>query len=155
VQGDVAATSPSFFGITNSLMMIQRCKDVEDVYMRNQAILIIVLFILLIPTQSATTHNIDQADNGFQPSAEKTLEGIPYVWQEINGFCSWAASSVLFQAAGVDADMYTLFAASTVGFSFASARYNDTLIALPGVFYRQDFNTYLAAQVFGLNMTIY
>jgi hypothetical protein len=101
----------------------------------------------------ATSQRFDRTNHIF--SGEGLIDDVPYVWQEINGFCSWAAASIMFQSAGIPADMYTLFAASTAGFSFVSARYNDTLIPLPGVYYRQDINTLIAAQVFGLNLTFY
>ena len=108
-----------------------------------------------ILTQNSSSIYVSSDGSDYSLSNEGLIQDVPYVWQEINGFCSWAAASIMFQSAGIPADMYTLFAASTVGFSFASVRYNASLLALPGVYYRQDLNTFIAAQVFGLNLTYY
>jgi hypothetical protein len=123
--------------------------------MRLFALLIVVTLLMPVMVQNNSLMISNNVGSDYTLSNEGLIEGVPYVWQEINGFCSWAAASIMFQSAGVPADMFTLFAASTVGFSFASARYNATLIAFPGVYYRQDLNTYIASQVFGLNLTFY
>ncbi|MFW9909752.1 MAG: hypothetical protein ACFFEF_14365 [Candidatus Thorarchaeota archaeon] len=91
----------------------------------------------------------------FLPSEEVLLSGIPYVWQEINGFCAWAATSVAMQAAGADLDLYDVFAASTIGFSFAYIHYNDTILMYPGAIYTQAEPTDFISDQYGINYTIY
>ncbi len=91
----------------------------------------------------------------FEPSEERVLDGVPYVWQEINGFCNWAAVTIAFQHAGASVNMHDVFAASGIGFSFAYAQYQDVLSAINGALYRQDVNTYFASQIFGLDTIIY
>ncbi|TXT55331.1 MAG: hypothetical protein BAJATHORv1_40242 [Candidatus Thorarchaeota archaeon] len=94
-------------------------------------------------------------DNRISKSSVETLDGVPYVWQELNGYCAWAATSILFQYAGADLDLGGIFAASTVGYSFAYIRYNDTFLMFPGVMYQQVEPTAFAADLYNLNFTLY
>ncbi len=92
---------------------------------------------------------------GGHVPAGTTISGVPYVWQELNGFCTWAALTTAFRCAGADIDMYDMFALTGVGFSFAYLRYNDTMIMYPGVMYMQAEPADFAADLLGLNLTIY
>jgi hypothetical protein len=83
------------------------------------------------------------------------LTGIPYVWQEINGFCAWAATSSVMQYHGADVSLHDLFALSGIGFSFAYIRYNDTLLIYPGALYQQIDPANLACELVGLNYSVY
>ena len=98
--------------------------------MRLFTLAIILSLVMPILAQNSSSIYVSSDGSDYSLSNEGLIQDVPYVWQEINGFCSWAAASIMFQSAGVPADMYTLFAASTVGFSFASVRYNDSLLAL-------------------------
>ncbi len=90
------------------------------------------------------------------PSADSTvLEGVPYVWQEINGFCAWAATSILMQYEGASLDLHDIFAVSGVGFSFAYYQRNDTMLIFPGAIYEQIDPVFFMAELYGLNYTIY
>ncbi len=83
------------------------------------------------------------------------LQGVPYVWQEINGFCNWAATTILLRYAGVEMTMHDLLAVSGVGFAFAYIKYNDTMMAFPGAIYQQVDPVFFVAQLYGLNYTLY
>ncbi len=83
------------------------------------------------------------------------LDGVPYVWQEINGFCAWAAESVVLQYLGFDLTLHDLFAVSTIGFSWAYIKYQDTMLMYPGAIYQQVEPTKFVADLYGLNLTFY
>ncbi|MDF1540489.1 MAG: C39 family peptidase [Candidatus Thorarchaeota archaeon] len=88
-------------------------------------------------------------------SSEGLLQDVPYVWQEINGYCAWAATSMAMKYAGADVDLHDVFAASTIGFSYAYIHYNDTILTYPGVMYTQAEPTDFIADLYGINYTIY
>jgi hypothetical protein len=87
--------------------------------------------------------------------SEGIVENVPYVWQEINGLCAWAATSVAAQAAGIDLDLHDVLAATSVGLSFAYVRHNDTWLIYPGAIYMQAEPTQFLADLYGLNLTMY
>ncbi|TFF93113.1 hypothetical protein EU546_06660, partial [Candidatus Thorarchaeota archaeon] len=94
--------------------------------------------------------------NATFPTADEGLvPGVQYVWQEINGFCAWAATAMAMQAAGADVGLYDVFAASTIGFSFAYFDMNDTRLLFPGALYTQVEPTQFLAELYGLNYTLY
>ena len=83
------------------------------------------------------------------------LPGVDYIWQEINGFCAWAATATAMRYAGADVDLYDIFALSGIGTSFAYIRYNDTLLIYPGALYQQMEPTAFLAEIYGLNLSVY
>ncbi len=83
------------------------------------------------------------------------MTDVPYVWQEINGFCAWAATAMALQYAGADVGMHDVFALSSIGFSYAYIHYNDTILMYPGAFYDQVGPTDLVSYLYGINYTIY
>lgn len=98
----------------------------------------------------------DPAIGIHTPSADSAvLEGVPYVWQEINGFCAWAATSIVMQYEGAPLDLHDIFAVSGVGFSFAYYQRNDTLLIFPGAIYQQIDPVVFMTDLYGLNYTIY
>ncbi|MBD3404554.1 MAG: hypothetical protein GF411_00285 [Candidatus Lokiarchaeota archaeon] len=115
---------------------------------------LLISTIFAIPILGVTSAS-DSIDTVFSKTSVKTLDGVPYVWQELNGYCAWAATSILFQYAGVDLDLGGIFAASSVGYSFAHIRYNDTFLMFPGVLYQQVEPTDFAADLYNLNFTLY
>lgn len=92
---------------------------------------------------------------GMVPLGQGIVSGVPYVWQEINGFCNWAGTSILLQSVGVDADLHDVLALTGVGFSFAYIRYNDTILIYPGAFFQQIFPVKFVTDLYGLNYTLY
>ena len=93
--------------------------------------------------------------HAYTPAAAIEVTGIPYVWQEINGFCMWAAVSMALQHAGVPLDLHELFAASGIGFSASYLRYEENMLFVPGVFYRQLDPLETVTSFYGLNTSIY
>jgi hypothetical protein len=117
------------------------------------AILLVVLIAVPVTAQEPTAIIEHQspfivADTGLLPAHD-------YVWQEINGFCAWAATAMAMQYAGVDLTMHDVFAASTIGFSFAYFRFDDTLLMYPGALYTQVEPTQFLANLYGVNYTLY
>ena len=120
--------------------------------------LAIIAFLLLLafPSNLAPVEFRPESTlNQFQPSDVELLPDVPYVWQEINGFCAWAAVSMALQYIDVELDLNDVFAASTIGFSFANIRFNDTFLIFPGVIYTQAEPTDFVSDLYGVNYTIY
>jgi hypothetical protein len=91
----------------------------------------------------------------FVPSADALLPPQEYVWKEINGFCAWAATAMAMQYAGVDVDLYDVFALSTIGFSFAYFKFDDTFLVFPGALLTQVEPTHFMTNLYGVNYTQY
>ncbi|MFX1416848.1 MAG: hypothetical protein ACFFC0_08545, partial [Promethearchaeota archaeon] len=124
--------------------------------MKRLALLISVTLLLtaMISTggHPAASYNLGSYANA---ATEGLVTGVPYVWQEINGLCAWAATSIAFQSAGVPLDLHDVLAVTSVGYSFAYLNYNDTMVMYPGPIYMQAEPTQFAADLYGLNMTVY
>jgi hypothetical protein len=115
--------------------------------------LILISVVFLAPQLSIAAQ--PPSNHGVKANSEGIVENVPYVWQEINGLCAWAATSAAVQAAGVDLDLHDVLAATSVGFSFAYVRYNDTWLIYPGAIYMQAEPTQFLADLYGLNLTMY
>ncbi|MHA1949123.1 MAG: BtrH N-terminal domain-containing protein [Candidatus Thorarchaeota archaeon] len=128
-------------------------------YNRNRfGIVIIAMFILGLITPDVSSANIVDVSTEIEfasSSYSGNVTGVPYVWQEINGFCHWAAYSMIIQSAGVPLDMYSLFAATGIGFSASYLRYETNMLFFPGPFYIQTVSTMAVEDIFGLNITMY
>jgi len=112
-------------------------------------------FLLLTPALAQSNSNNYVLDSEFTPSAEGILPPVSYVWQEINGFCAWAATAIAMQYAGAEVTLYDIFAATTIGFSFAYFNVNDTVLMFPGALYSQAEPTNYVADLYGLDYTLY
>jgi len=122
----------------------------------------IFVFALLVLSVSPVAQVVTESDAGraiptgsHALSNAVVLPGVPYVWQEINGLCNWAALSIIFQYLGVDLTLHDVLAASGAGFSWAYVRSNDTLFMFPGALFQQLEPTELMADLYGLNLTLY
>ncbi|MFW9926559.1 MAG: hypothetical protein ACFFDM_07335, partial [Candidatus Thorarchaeota archaeon] len=98
--------------------------------MKSSSVLVLAFVLMLMIPVSA--YGATQPQSTFTLSAEALLPSQEYIWQEINGFCAWAATAMAMQYAGVDLDLYDVFAASTIGFSFAYFRYDESFLMFPG-----------------------
>ena len=126
-------------------------KEMTRMKSSSVAVLAFVLLLLVpVVAQGATT-----PQTTFSPSAQALLPSQEYVWQEINGFCSWAATAMAMQYAGADVGLYDVFAASTIGFSFAYFRYDDAFLMYPGALLTQIEPTDFLADLYGVNYTQY
>ncbi len=124
-------------------------------FFRNKfGLIIIVAFILStgIPQTSAT----DVVKIDYNTSADTgEVEGIPYVWQELNGFCHWAALSMALQSIGVQLDLAQVCAATGMGFTAGYVRYEDTLMFVPGCMYKQQSTLVTIADLLGFEVEFY
>ncbi len=127
-------------------------------FVRNRiGIIIILVFILSVgtPDVSSTSEVRNVSERSFEGcSVAGTVTDVPYVWQEINGFCHWAAYSMILQYAGVPVNLYSLSAATGIGFSASYLRYDTNMLFIPGPFYRQMVSTMVINEIYGLNITM-
>ena len=117
------------------------------------AMILVVLIVFPVLSQDSTI--LPEKQSSFIVADSGLLPALDYVWQEINGFCAWAATAMAMQYAGVDLTLHDVFAASTVGFSFAYFRFDDTWLMFPGTLYTQAEPTHFLAELYGVNYTIY
>ena len=78
---------------------------------------------------------ITTSEIGFSVSQE--ISGVPYVWQEVNGFCFPSSLSMVLQSMGLDLSLYDILAATGSGFSMVSISVNEAMTFFPGVMVRQ------------------
>ncbi len=143
----------------DTLMMLLYGIKSGDTHLRYSALIFMTILVLAaipiaanpLATSPANVHQSSQ----LAYEGDVLLSDVPYVWQEINGFCSWAATAMAMQHAGAPVELHDLFALSTVGFSYAYIRYNDTMLMFPGAIYQQVEPTKLATDLYGLNFSIY
>ncbi len=143
----------------DTLMMLPYGIKSGDTHLRYSALIFMAILVLAaIPVAAnpiATSPASERSSSQLTYEGEGLLSGVPYVWQEINGFCAWAATAMAMQHAGAPVDLHDLFALSTVGFSYAYIRYNDTMLMFPGAIYQQIEPTKFATDLYGLNLSIY
>lgn len=125
----------------------------EMTRMKSWSVVALAFVLLLMVPVVANGATVPQST--FSPSADALLPSHDYVWQEINGFCAWAATAMAMQYAGVDVDLYDVFAATTIGFSFAYFRYDDAFLMYPGALLTQVEPTDFLADLYGVNYTQY
>lgn len=124
--------------------------------MRKLPIMILLMtFLLLTPAIMQSNSDYTHLETSYIPSSEAILPPVSYVWQEINGFCAWAATAMAMQYAGADVSLYDVFAASSIGFSFAYFHINDTMLMFPGSLYTQAEPTDYLAGLYGIDYTLY
>jgi hypothetical protein len=123
--------------------------------------LLVLLCILTFTVSSAghPTAAIIEQDPGLSvvrnPSTSGYIEDVPYVWQEISGYCFPSALSMALQTMGVKMDLATLFAATGAGFSAVYVNLGDFWGFYPGVMARQTqwFDSF--CELHGLESEIY
>ncbi len=121
----------------------------------SMATVMILVVLIVLPVLSQDSAILPEKQSSFIVADSGLLPSRDYVWQEINGFCAWAATAMAMQYAGVDLTLHDVFAASTVGFSFAYFRFDDTWLMFPGTLYTQAEPTHFLAELYGVNYTIY
>jgi len=125
----------------------------------NSAILLLLLISVLSTPVGMDSHNVvteswteAQID---QHATSDCISDVPYVWQEINGYCFSAALSMVLQGMGMNLDMYDLFVAMGTGFSAMYINVGSELRFYPGIFIRQMSYFEFFCELYGLDMIIY
>lgn len=119
--------------------------------------LVLLLTIISIPFPTNTgeldlpSSSIDSA-NSSKPVEH--VEDVPYVWQQLNGYCHWAAISMVLQSVGVPLDLAGVFAASGIGFAAFMVRDDAALHFWPGPWVRQMVPVTIVSDFYGLNLTL-
>jgi hypothetical protein len=119
--------------------------------MYSSILLIIVLSMTVIPVGVVE----DVPTQGLNFSLGEEITGVPYVWQEINGFCFPSALSMVLQSMGLDLSLYDILAASGSGFSMVSISVNEAMTFFPGVMVRQLPWFEFITDLYGLEMQFY
>ncbi len=122
---------------------------------RLQVLFLVLMLAVMLPSSYSSDVRTDIPARQVIAQEDVLISGVPYVWQEINGFCAWAATSSVMQYHGADITLHDLFALSGIGFSFAYIRYNDTLLMFPGALYQQIDPANVACELVGLNYSVY
>ncbi len=80
------------------------------------------------------------------------IPSVPYVWQEINGFCNWAAVTIMLDYyTDIDSNLAHTLSLSGAGWGFSYVRSGPTVMMLPGVFSSQMEDTDFIADLYGLD----
>jgi len=83
------------------------------------------------------------------------IRDVPYVWQEVNGYCASASISMVLQSMGMDLDLHDLFSAMGTGFSAIYIGIDQSRIFYPGVLIRQPEYLQYFFDLYGLEFTTY
>ncbi len=125
---------------------------------RNKIGIIIILVVILsagaLRTSDTNTARVVEIDYSLSTDAGE-VTGVPYVWQEINGFCYWATLSMALQSIGIHLDLAEVMAASGIGFTAGYVRYEDTLMLVPGSMFRQQSTLDTIADLLGFEVEFY
>ena len=120
-----------------------------------------LLFILTIMLMSITAMPVQMygITNDYSPrftmAESKEITGVPYVWQEVNGFCVASALSMVLQSMGLDLNLYDTLAASGSGFSMVSISVDEAMTFYPGVMVRQIPWIEFFTDLYGLKFQFY
>ncbi|MFW9809519.1 MAG: C39 family peptidase [Candidatus Thorarchaeota archaeon] len=116
-------------------------------------LLILMLSLASMQIDADPEMNIQSQENTFTVCDE--IQGVPYVWQEVNGFCFPSALSMVLQSMGLSLSLYDILAASGSGFSIVSASFDETMMIYPGVMVRQMPWFEFFTDLYGLEMQFY
>ncbi len=120
-------------------------------------IIIIVVISLSVGVPGVSTLNTTsllKIDHSLSADSGE-VAGVPYVWQELNGFCHWATLSMQLQSIGIQLDLAEVFAASGAGFTAGYVRFEDTWVFVSGPGYRQQSNLATFADLLGFEIEFY
>ncbi|MHA3963780.1 MAG: hypothetical protein AM325_009585, partial [Candidatus Thorarchaeota archaeon SMTZ1-45] len=113
---------------------------------------ILLIIMISIPVIPIGTKAVESPVYQFDLSASGEITDVPYVWQEVNGFCFPSALSMVLQSMGLDLNLYDILAASGVGFSMVSFSVDETMTFFPGVMVRQISWFEFFMDLYGLEM---
>ncbi|MFW9786125.1 MAG: C39 family peptidase [Candidatus Thorarchaeota archaeon] len=116
-------------------------------------LLIILVSLASMPIGANNHQQTTTTRSAFTVSEEIT--NVPYVWQEVNGFCLPSSLSMVLQSMGLDLSLYDILAASGTGFSVVSISVDESMTLLPGVLVRQIPWLEFLTDLYGLELQIY
>ena len=119
------------------------------------ACLLTTLTLLAIqPTTSfESAQTIPRGVDRFAPS--EMVEDVPYVWQQITGYCFPSALSMALQSMGYNLELGDLFATTGVGFSAIYVNIGTNWAFFAGVLARQIDWFYAFADLYGFEASLY
>jgi len=83
------------------------------------------------------------------------IDDVPYVWQEINGYCYWASVTMALQYIGVNLDLGEFFAVSGIGFSSAYIMIDEVQLFVSGSAFRQQQQVPAFCELLGIEHDAY
>jgi len=108
-----------------------------------------------IPDNTNSPGSVDDSYNQHNLADSGYVTGIPFVWQETNGFCYWATLSMALSNIGIDLDLAEVCAATGIGFSASYLRYEDTMMYISGSSYKQQTTLETVADILGFEVEFY
>jgi len=84
------------------------------------------------------------------------IEDVSYVWQELNGYCYWAANTMALEYMGIPSlDLRQFFAISGIGASMAYVRVESSMSLVSGAWFRQQQYMPMFNELFNVNHSVY
>ncbi|MHA2334758.1 MAG: C39 family peptidase [Candidatus Hodarchaeales archaeon] len=120
----------------------------------NLAILAMLLILINPFSIMAVQGHLQAVDPSSESGTDDVLliPSVPYFWQEVNGFCNWAAVTILLDYhTGIDTNLAQTLALSGSGWGFSYLRSGPGLQMLPGVVSSQLEDTDFIADLYGLD----
>jgi hypothetical protein len=123
-----------------------------------------ILLLILLVTVTSSPVGVDYSTintTSFQSSklgqhpTSAYIANVPYVWQEVNGYCMSAALSMVLQSMGMNLDLHDLFVTMGTGFSALYMGVDETRYFIPGVLIRQPVYFQFFTDLYGLELTTY
>jgi hypothetical protein len=117
-----------------------------------------ILIIVLISMTSMLSGAGRFTEVNIQDSSSilsEQVDDVPYVWQEVNGFCLPSAMSMVFQSMGRNLSLYDILASSGTGFSMVSISVDEAMGFYPGVMVRQLQWLEFFTELQGIEMEFY
>ncbi|MGY5853976.1 MAG: C39 family peptidase [Candidatus Thorarchaeota archaeon] len=121
--------------------------------LRSSILVVILVSMVSMPIGVHTVADTHHPESNFSVSEE--ISGVPYVWQEVNGFCLPSAVSMVLQSMGMNLSLYDILAASGSGFSMVSISTDEAMTFFPGVMVRQLPWFEFFTNLYGLDMQFY
>ena len=117
---------------------------------------VVALLGVSLSTPLVTTVDTTSVVNPFVLTADYGhIDDVPYVWQEINGYCYWSSVDMALQYIDIPYDLYQFFAASGLGFSAAYIMIEDTQLFMSGSSFRQQQNVPVFCDLLGIDHKAY
>ncbi|MFX1576248.1 MAG: C39 family peptidase [Promethearchaeota archaeon] len=121
-------------------------------------IFIIAILAFAILPSATILSELETSQSFVSPSNSSTtgvlLKDIPYVWQEINGFCFWSSISMALQYTGYSIALYDIFALTSMGMSAVYVSTEALQMLIPGPNYRQIYQLHYLETFLGIDYSV-